>query len=136
MKRRTKTKIDWAALIAAAREARKNAYAPYSKFCVGAAVLGESGRVFTGCNVENSSYGLTVCAERNAIFQAVAAGEKRIVACAIDTGEKPSPSCGMCRQVFAEFGDRQMPIAFVGKRQRSLYTLGDLLPHAFDKSFI
>jgi cytidine deaminase len=135
MRASPKPKIDWTALVNAARAARRNAYAPYSRFRVGAAVLGGSGRIHTGCNVENSSYGLTICAERNAVFHAVAAGETRIVACAIDTGKAPSPSCGSCRQVFAEFGDRSMPIAFVGRRERCLYTLADLLPHAFDQSY-
>ncbi len=129
-------KIDWAALLKAAQAVRKNAYAPYSKFNVGAAVLGGSGRTYTGCNVENSSFGLSLCAERNAVGSAVAAGEKRILACAIAAGDKPCPPCGMCRQVLAEFGDLSMPVALVGGKQRTIHALSDLLPYAFDKSFL
>jgi cytidine deaminase len=91
-------------LLEAAGEATKNAYAPYSKFKVGSAILTKSGEVFTGCNVENSSFGLTMCAERNAMFQAVARGHKRFKAVAIvaDGDAMPYP-CGACRQVMAEF---------------------------------
>lgn len=129
-------KIDWAALLKAAKAVREKAYAPYSKFKVGAAVLGGSGKIHVGCNVENVSFGLTVCAERNAIGAAVASGEKEILACAIAAGDRPCPPCGVCRQVLAEFGDVSMPVALVGGRQRTVHTLADLLPHAFDKSFL
>ncbi|MBI5549262.1 MAG: cytidine deaminase [Deltaproteobacteria bacterium] len=130
-------KVDWAALIQGAREVRERAYAPYSRFKVGAAVLGESGRIYVGCNVENSSYGLTVCAERNAAAQAVAAGEKKLLACAIAAGGKPCPPCGMCRQVLAEFGDPAMPVVLLGGgKARIIHALSDLLPHAFDKTFL
>src|SRR5688572_3369116 len=93
-------------LISAAISARLQAYAPYSNFQVGAALLGKDGSIFTGCNVENLSYGLTICAERNAICAAVAAGVREFEAIAIvaDTREPVSP-CGACRQVMAEFGD-------------------------------
>lgn len=93
-------------LITAAIAARLRAYAPYSQFQVGAALLAADGRIFTGCNVENLSYGLTICAERNALFAAVAAGVREFTAIAIvaDTREPISP-CGACRQVMAEFGD-------------------------------
>ena len=93
-------------LLTAAAAARLAAYAPYSHFQVGAALLAKDGRIFTGCNVENLSYGLTICAERNAIFSAVAAGVREFEAIAIvaDTREPVSP-CGACRQVMAEFGD-------------------------------
>ncbi|HEY3448847.1 MAG TPA: cytidine deaminase [Myxococcales bacterium] len=136
MKRRTPVKVDWAAMLRAAQTVRKTAYAPYSKFKVGAAVLGGSGKIHVGCNVENSSYGLTVCAERNAIGAAVAAGETHILACAIAAGGKPCPPCGMCRQVLAEFGDPSIPVAMVGGKERTIHALADLLPHAFDKSFL
>jgi cytidine deaminase len=131
--RRRPAKIDWSALIRAAREVRSRAYAPYSEFRVGAAVLGASGRIFSGCNVENSSYGLTLCAERNAVGQAVANGERRILAAVIAGGSQPCPPCGMCRQVFAEFAGADLPIAVMAGRSRVLHQLGDLLPHAFDK---
>jgi cytidine deaminase len=136
MRRRAPSKVDWAALLRAARTARGRAYAPYSDFRVGAAVLGGSGEIYSGCNVENSSYGLTICAERNAIAHAVASGEKAILACAIAAGGKPCPPCGMCRQVLAEFGDASMPVVLVGDRHRAIHALADLLPHAFDKSFL
>ena len=92
-------------LIAAATEAALKAYAPYSKFRVGAAVLADDGTIYTGVNVENRSYGLTVCAERNAIAHAVAMGMKRIKAIAVYSpdSENPLPPCGACRQVITEF---------------------------------
>lgn len=129
-------KIDWKALASAAREVQGRAYAPYSKFPVGAAVLTESGAIFTGCNVENASYGLTVCAERNAVGAAVAAGETRIVAVAISVPDKPCPPCGVCRQVLAEFGSPDVPVALLGGRSRAVHLLGNLLPHAFDPSYL
>ena len=91
-------------LAAAARAVREHAYAPYSQFKVGSALLSGSGAIYTGCNVENASYGLTVCAERNAIFAAVAAGEREIKAIAIVTqSPEPAAPCGACRQVLIEF---------------------------------
>ncbi|MBI3813740.1 MAG: cytidine deaminase [Nitrospinae bacterium] len=93
-------------LIAEAKKARENAYAPYSKFKVGAAVLTGDGKIFTGCNVENSSYGLSICAERTAIFNAVSAGYKKFTKIAVVTDtEPPASPCGACRQVIFEFGD-------------------------------
>jgi cytidine deaminase len=115
-------------LMSAATEARLRAYAPYSKFLVGAALIAKDGRIFTGCNVENLSYGLTICAERNALFAAVAAGVKEFAAIAIvaDTREPISP-CGACRQVMAEFGDfRIISATLDGKVFAS--TVGELLP--------
>ena len=115
-------------LIATATAARLAAYAPYSNFQVGAALLAKDGRVFTGCNVENLSYGLTICAERNAIFAAVAAGVREFDAIAIvaDTREPVSP-CGACRQVMAEFGDFKVVSATLdGKVFESC--VGALLP--------
>lgn len=111
--------------------ARQQAYAPYSDFMVGAAVEGESGQIFTGVNVENASYGLTVCAERNAIFSAVAAGEKqfRRLAVAADT-EKPTAPCGACRQVMREFN---IPLITMGNLRGNIRTLPlqELLPDSF-----
>lgn len=118
-------------LITKAIETAVFAYAPYSKFHVGAALVASDGTVFYGCNVENISYGLTVCAERNALFAAVAAGFRdflRVVVVA-DTAEPPSP-CGACRQVLAEFNpDIEVVLAnFHGKVER--FRLGELLPRA------
>src|SRR5580765_2943933 len=96
-----------AELIAAARAARENAHAPFSNFKVGAALRSKSGKIFTGCNVENASYGLTICAERNAIFAAVAASKRKpeIIAVAVlNHRGVPCSPCGACRQVIAEFG--------------------------------
>jgi cytidine deaminase len=118
-------------LIQLAAQARENAYAPYSKFKVGAALLGKSGRVYTGGNVENASYGLTICAERAALFHAVSEGEREFVAIAIVTDRGVSP-CGACRQVLREFGrDLRVIVADMQGRQRE-YTLGDLLPDDFN----
>lgn len=94
------------ALIQKAAEAKTGAYAPYSKFRVGAAILTHDGKIFTGANVENASYGLAICAERNAIFQAVFAGQRKISAVAVATDERGwITPCGACRQVISEFAD-------------------------------
>ena len=118
-------------LIAAARRARLNAYAPYSKFRVGAAVLSANGQVFTGANVENASYGLSHCAERVAIHQAVAAGHRnlRTVAVVAD-GEEATMPCGACRQVMAEFGIRKVIVATPKGRTR-VRSLTQLLKEPF-----
>ena len=93
-------------LIAEAKMAREKAYAPYSNFKVGAAVLTSNGKIFSGCNIENSSYGLSICAERAAIFNAVSSGYKKFTKIAVVTdSEPPSSPCGACRQVIFEFGD-------------------------------
>jgi cytidine deaminase len=122
-----------ALLLKAARAVRQRAHAPYSKFMVGAAVLDERGRVHVGCNLENASYGLTVCAERNAIAAGVAAGARRIHAVAVASDAAPPASpCGACRQVIAELGtaDTEILIAGLsGAAERT--TLGALLPRAF-----
>jgi cytidine deaminase len=119
-------------LIEAARMARDHAYAPYSRFAVGAAVLAGSGRVFSGANVENASYGLTTCAERVAIFTAIAAGERRIDAVAVVTGaSSPTPPCGACRQVIAEFGPAATILVAGGAGAPLVWSANDLLPHAF-----
>jgi cytidine deaminase len=125
------------ALVAAARAARRNAYAPYSRFRVGAAVL--AGRaVFRGVNVENASYGLTVCAERVAVGTAVAAGARRLDAVAIASGTRePTPPCGACLQVLAEFGGPDLPVVLAGAGGRIVETtLGELMPHGFSKRFL
>jgi len=119
-------------LESAARAAATKAYAPYSKFRVGAAVLGESGKIHSGCNVENASYGLASCAERNAIFAAIGAGERAIRAVVIYT---PTPSatapCGACRQVIREFGPDAIIISVCDGVGRLESTLADLLPRSF-----
>jgi cytidine deaminase len=120
-------------LVALAAQARRHAYAPYSHFTVGAALLAQSGRVYTGANVENASYGLSVCAERVAIWKAVAAGERAFTAIAIVTENGVSP-CGACRQVLAEFaGDPQSLRLIIvdAPGHRRTYTLAELLPEAF-----
>ncbi len=117
-------------LVGHARAARQQAYAPYSKYQVGAALLAQDGRVFSGCNVENASYGLTVCAERNAYFQAVAAGCREFAALVVATENGASP-CGACRQVAREFGI-DLPIHLVDSRgQVKTTSLAALLPDAF-----
>lgn len=119
-------------LIAAARAARRNAYAPYSKFRVGAALLTKGGKVYTGANMENASYGLTICAERIAIGQAVSEGHRKFPAIAIVApGPNPTP-CGACRQVLAEFGECVVICADARHPRRvRLYLLSELLPSAF-----
>lgn len=123
--------MDAKELMKIARKARQNAYAPYSNFAVGAALLAESGMVYTGCNIENASYGLTCCAERNAIFAAVGAGERRfkMLAVAADSPEPVAP-CGACRQVIAEFG---IPLVVMGnlKEATKTMTAEELLPYGF-----
>jgi cytidine deaminase len=116
----------------AARGMAKAAYAPYSKYRVGAAVLGGSGRIFAGCNVENASYGLCNCAERTAIFNAVAAGERAVRAIAIYTPTRtPAAPCGACRQVIREFGPEALIISVCDSAKRLTASLPELLPHAF-----
>lgn len=122
--------IDAAALVDAARAARRNAYAPYSRYEVGAGVLTEAGSVFTGANVENASYGLSMCAERVAIFQAVAAGHRRLRAVAVVTESGKAAPCGACRQVMAEFGVQTVYLAGPSGPARER-RFADLLPDAF-----
>jgi cytidine deaminase len=118
-------------LIAAARNAQAQAYAPYSNFRVGAALESVDGTVFTGCNVENASYGLTICAERAAISAAVGAGARKFRrAVVVSDVDPPAAPCGACRQVLAEFG-LDLPIEGVGPRGRVSWRLSDLLPSAF-----
>ena len=121
--------MDHEKLVAAAWRARKAAYSPYSNFPVGAALLAGDGRIFVGCNVENISFGLTICAERVAIGAAIAAGVRKFVAAAVvaDTGVPISP-CGACRQVLAEFG---VPVVVLANREnRLVFTMEELLPRA------
>jgi cytidine deaminase len=116
----------------AARAAAKASYSPYSRFPVGAAVLTDSGEIFSGCNVENASYGLCNCAERTAIFAAVAAGERRIKAVAVYTPTKlPTAPCGACRQVINEFGSDATIIGICNTDRRTEAPLSVLLPDAF-----
>ena len=118
-------------LIEQAKTARQQAYAPYSRFAVGAALRTKSGRVFCGCNVENLSYGLTICAERNAVFAAVAAGEREFEAIAVvaDSREPVTP-CGACRQVLAEFAP-DLPVCSVNLEGLTFEsTIRELLPRA------
>jgi cytidine deaminase len=118
-------------LVAAADEVRANAYAPYSGFGVGAALLAADGRLFAGCNVENASYGLSVCAERHAVAAAVAAGVRHFRALAVVTpASPPAPPCGACRQVLVEFGDLAVILASPdGRREHT--TVFELAPRAF-----
>jgi len=121
----------WEALKQAATKARANAYAPYSGFTVGAAVQTKSGAVFIGCNVENASYGATICAERAAMAAAVAAGERELVALAIASGAKrPTPPCGICRQCLVELAPSVSIRSYTGSTQAE-YDLSSLLPDAF-----
>ena len=116
----------------AARAAARHAYAPYSKFTVGAAVQTRDGSVFTGCNVENASYGLTNCAERTAVFSAVAAGHRQIACVAIYTPTAtPIAPCGACRQVLREFGQNMAVISTCNGDNRTETTLDKLLPDSF-----
>jgi cytidine deaminase len=123
-----------AELVRAAREVQRNAYCPYSKFRVGAALEAADGRVFGGCNVESASYGLTICAERMAIGAAVAAGARafqRIVV--VSDVEPPASPCGACRQLLAEFG-LGLEVIAVGPKSERRWTLAALLPDAFAKA--
>ena len=119
-------------LVKRAIAARENAYAPYSNYQVGAALLGRSGRVYTGGNVENASYSLTICAERSAVVKAISEGESRFTAIAVATENGGAP-CGACRQVLREFGKKTIVlIADVEGNYRET-RVGDLLPDSFSK---
>ena len=129
--------IDKKDLMAKANAAMSRAYAPYSHFHVGAAVLCGDESIYTGCNIENASYGATNCAERTAIFKAVSEGHRKITAIAICGGPDgvvygPAYPCGICRQVMSEFGSPDMPV-YIGADSDILeFTLADLIPHAFE----
>ena len=122
-----------AALLRAAREARRRAVAPYSRFKVGAALEAQDGTVVTGCNIENATYGLTICAERVAMFKALSDGHRRFrrVVVVADT-IAPTPPCGACRQILWEFGGDLEVILANLRRETGRYRLGDLLPLPFD----
>lgn len=126
--------IDWPALERKAISVRRAAHAPYSGYQVGAALVTASGRVFAGCNVENASYGLCLCAERNAIGQMIAAGESHPIAIVVATrGPKPGTPCGSCRQVLAEFAE-DLPIRLIvegAPASTRTTSLAALLPEAF-----
>ncbi|HZK32925.1 MAG TPA: cytidine deaminase [Tissierellaceae bacterium] len=118
-------------LIEKALEAKKKAYAPYSKFRVGAAILTEDSKIYTGCNIEIASYSPTICAERTAIFKAVSEGHKDIKAIAVvGDGDMTFP-CGVCRQVLREFGPKAKVIIANSVDEYEEYSLEDLLPHSF-----
>jgi cytidine deaminase len=120
-------------LIQAAAKARGNSYSPYSKFAVGAAILTKSGKVFTGCNVENRSFRLTICAEQSAVAAAVSAGEKEFVRIAVVTElAKPAMPCGACRQTLGEFRSDLEIITANTDGVRETTTLAELLPHPFE----
>lgn len=127
--------LNYKLLLEKAYEGRKNAYAPYSKFKVGAAVLMENGKIYTGCNIENASYGATNCAERTAIFKAISEGNRKICAIAIvGADDEYTYPCGICRQVIAEFADENTEI-ILGKKSLEyiVKTLAEILPSAFTK---
>ncbi len=125
--------MDWGPLIDAAVTVRNNAYAPFSGFKVGAAVRTRAGLIFSGCNIENRSFGATICAERFAVGSAISSGETSIEGVVVVTDTSPpSPPCGLCLQVLAEFGEAHLPVLLInleGERLES--SLGDLLPRPF-----
>lgn len=124
-------------LIEQARQARENAHAPFSNFKVGAALLTENEKIITGCNIENASYGLTMCAERTAIFKAISEGETKFTRLAIvaDT-ENLTPPCGACRQIIWEFcGDVEIILSNLSSKTET-FQMSELLPKAFDAGFL
>lgn len=129
-------------LCALATDAMKMAYVPYSGYTVGAALLTSTGKVYTGCNIENASFTPTVCAERTAIFKAVSEGERKFEMIAVAGGKGgvvngEFPPCGVCRQVMAEFCSPEFPVLFViGDGKYTEHTLGEILPNAFYPNFV
>lgn len=124
--------MDIEALKIQAKNVAKNSYSPYSKFTVAAVFISGEGRVFSGVNVENGSYGLTICAERNAIFSAVTQGSHDIATMVIYTPtDKPTPPCGACRQVIAEFSSSAEIISICDGEEELSYTIDQLLPSSF-----
>lgn len=126
--------MDWTNLLESAKAARERAYCPYSNFQVGAAILTEDGSVFLGCNIENRTFGLTVCAERVAVLSAVAQGHRKLAAAvAMTDTNPPSPPCGQCLEVLTEFGTPDLPVLLANVEGATLeYRLSDLLPHPFE----
>jgi cytidine deaminase len=120
----------WDSLVQQAIQARENAYAPYSNYKVGAALLTTDGKVFKGCNVENASYGPSMCAERVAVFKAVSEGYKEFEAVAVATVNGGTP-CGVCRQVLREFAPNLVVVVSDTESNFQVLTLSDLLPHSF-----
>lgn len=122
---------DLAELVAAARAVRERAYAPYSRFLVGAALRADDGRVFVGCNVENASYGATICAERSAILAMVAAGQRSITSIAVFTdADTLAMPCGLCRQVISEF-QRDARLVVANPRQQRVLGFAEIFPEPF-----
>ena len=125
--------VDWKHLAEAAREAQAKAYAPYSRFHVGCVLVGESGAVYKGCNVENASYGVTMCAERGAISCAVVSGEQRFTQLVLVTdAEQPESPCGACRQVLNEFAPDLQILSLGANGTEQRWTMADLLPAPFE----
>jgi len=122
--------MNYAQLIDLALQAREHAYAPYSRFKVGAALLTASGRIYTGCNIENVAFSPSVCAERTAIFKAVSEGERAFLAIAVVT-QNGVPPCGVCRQVMMEFAPDIVIVIASLEGDYRITTLAELLPHAF-----
>ena len=130
--------IDYVELIRIANKAREYSYAPYSSWTVGAALLGSDGQIYTGCNIENSAYGPSNCAERTAVFKAVSEGCRDFIAIAIVGGKEGEDAtsycypCGVCRQVLSEFCEASFPvIVAISENDYKVTTLGELLPEAF-----
>lgn len=128
-------------LIKKAEEARNNAYAPYSKFAVGAALLTKNGKIYTGCNIENAAYSPTNCAERTAFFKAISDGERNFQAIAIVGGKEKQedvfcPPCGVCRQVMLEFCDADFKVILKENNQQKVYSLSELIPVSFTDSML
>ncbi|MBL9038549.1 MAG: cytidine deaminase [Archangium sp.] len=130
-------RVDWQRLFEAAEAARQRAHAPYSNFHVGAALLLDDATLTQGCNVENASYGLTVCAERNAVAAMVLAGRTPLACAIVVDSDIPTPPCGVCRQVLAEFAGPKFPVrSRTVKGKEARYSLGALLPHTFTRAFL
>jgi cytidine deaminase len=128
---------DFSVLVDSAIQARQKAWAPFSKFKIGAAILTKDGKIYTGCNIESASYGLTVCAERVAIWKAISDGQKEFIGIAIvaDT-EDLTPPCGACRQIIWEFCNDIIVILANLQDQRRTFKASELLPNAFDSKYL